>query len=213
MMKITKFGHCCFGVEENGVRILTDPGNYSTGQNQVKGINIILITHHEHQDHLFFDSLNAILRNNLSAKIITNRSVATRLESEHIPSTVLEDGQTTSETGVLIEGIGRRHSVIYPDLPSIHNTGYFISNRLFYPGDAFTNPQRPVGILALPLAAPWLKLSEAIHYAKEVRPNICFPVHDGNVRAPESIYRVAKLVLEPLGIKFVVLEPGKEMSF
>ena len=212
-MKITKFGHCCFVVEENGVRILTDPGNYSTGQNQVKGIDLILISHHEHQDHLFFDSLKAILRNNPSAKIITNGSVATRLTGEYIPSTMLENGETISERGVIIEGIGRRHSVIYPDLPSIHNTGYFISNRLFYPGDAFKNPQRPVEILALPLAAPWLKLSEAIDYAKEIRPNICFPVHDGNMRAPESIYRVAKLVLEPLGITFIVLAPGKEMIF
>ena len=212
-MKLTKFGHCCFLVEEASVRILTDPGNYSTGQNDVKGIDIILLSHHEHQDHLFFDSLKVILRNNPSAKIISNGSVATRLESEHIPSTVLEDGGTISERGVTIEGIGRKHSIIYPDLPPIHNTGYFISNKLFYPGDAFTNLQRRVEILALPLAAPWLKLSESIDYAKEVRPNICFPVHDGNVRAPESIYRVARLVLEPLGITFIVLDPGKEMSF
>ena len=70
-----------------------------------------------------------------------------------------------------------------------------------------------MAILALPLAAPWLKLSEAIDYAKEVRPNICFPVHDGNVMAPESIHCVAKLVLEPHGIKFVVLEPGKGVIF
>ena len=212
-MKITKFGHCCFVVEDNGVRILTDPGNYSTGQNQAEGINLILISHHEHQDHLYFDSLKAILQNNPSATIIANRSVATRVESEHIPSRILEAGEKISERGVTIEGIGKKHSIIYPDLPSIHNTGYFISNRLFYPGDAFTNPQRPVDILALPLAAPWLKLSEAIDYAKEIRPKICFPLHDGNLRAPESIYRVAKLILEPLGITFIVLAPGKETVF
>ncbi len=70
-----------------------------------------------------------------------------------------------------------------------------------------------MAILALPLAAPWLKLSEAIDYAKEVRANICFPVHDGNVMAPESIRCVAKLALEPPGIKFVILEPGKEVIF
>ncbi|MBI2052837.1 MAG: MBL fold metallo-hydrolase, partial [Candidatus Ryanbacteria bacterium] len=29
-MKITKFGHCCLLIKENGVRILTDPGTYST---------------------------------------------------------------------------------------------------------------------------------------------------------------------------------------
>lgn len=49
-MKITKFGHCCLLIEENGVRILTDPGTYSTQQSEVKNIDFVLITH-EHADH------------------------------------------------------------------------------------------------------------------------------------------------------------------
>jgi len=212
-MKITKFGQCCLLVEEGNVRILTDPGDCSTGQNQVKEIDIILISHHEHQDHLFLDSLNAILRNNPSARVMTNSSVAARLESAKIPSMVLEDGGKTSERGVLIEGIGRKHAVIHPELPAIHNTGYFISSRLFYPGDAFTNPHRPVDILALPLSAPWLKLSEAIDYAKEIKPKTCFPVHDGNLKSSESIYRATKTILDPLKIKFLPLDIGKEKSF
>ena len=212
-MKIIKFGHCCFLVEEDHLRILTDPGDYTTGQNQVKGIDIILISHHEHQDHLFLDSLNTILRNNPSAQVMTNSSVAARLESVQIPSIVLEDGGKTSEKDVLIEAIGMKHSVIHPELPAIHNTGYFISSRLFYPGDAFTNPYRPVDILALPLSAPWLKLSEAIDYAKEIKPKICFPVHDGNLKFPESIYRATKMILDPLRIEFLLLDIGKEKSF
>ena len=212
-MKITKFGHCCFLVEEDNLRILTDPGNYSTGQNQVKGIDIILISHHEHQDHLFLDSLNTIFRNNPSARVMTNSSVAARLERAQIPSIVLEDGDKTSEKGVLIEAIGRKHSVIHPELPAIQNTGYLISSRLFYPGDAFTNPHRPVDILALPLSAPWLKLSEAIDYAKEIKPKICFPVHDGNLKFPESIYRATKTILDPLRIEFLLLDIGKEKIF
>jgi L-ascorbate metabolism protein UlaG (beta-lactamase superfamily) len=212
-MKITKFGHCCFLVEENDVRILTDPGNYSTGQNSARGIDLILITHHEHQDHLFLDSLRPILLHNPSAKIVTNSSVAARLASENIPCETLEDGGSISERGVLVEAIGRAHAVIYPGLPQIHNTGYFISNRLFYPGDAFTDPEKPVDILALPVAAVWLKLVESIDYAKAIKPKICFPVHDGNVKAPESVYRWVKNLLEPVGVGFNVLEKEKEMSF
>ena len=40
-MKITKFGHCCLLIEENGVRILTDPGTYSTQQSEVKYIDFV----------------------------------------------------------------------------------------------------------------------------------------------------------------------------
>ena len=82
-MKSTKFGHCCLLVEENGVRILTDPGSYSTQQTQVKNIDFVLITH-EHEDHLHVDSLKALLENNPQAKIITNKSVGALLEKEGI---------------------------------------------------------------------------------------------------------------------------------
>ena len=37
-MKITKFGHCCMLVEEKGLRILVDPGNFSTAQNELMDI-------------------------------------------------------------------------------------------------------------------------------------------------------------------------------
>lgn len=73
-MKITKFGHCCLLIEENGVRILTDPGTYSTQQSEVKNIDFVLITH-EHSDHFHIDSLKALLKNNPQAKVITNKSV------------------------------------------------------------------------------------------------------------------------------------------
>ena len=38
-MNITKLGHCCLLIEEKGLRILTDPGAYSTGQNEIKNID------------------------------------------------------------------------------------------------------------------------------------------------------------------------------
>ncbi len=71
-MKITKFGHCCLLIEEKGVRILTDPGTYSTQQSEVKNIDFVLITH-EHADHFHVDSLKALLKNNPQAKVIPNK--------------------------------------------------------------------------------------------------------------------------------------------
>src|SRR4030066_1892683 len=127
-MKITKFGHCCLLIEEKGLRILTDPGNYSTTQNEIKGVNIVLITHHEHKDHLHMESLKAVLKNNPSAKVMTNSSVGRVLEKEAIPFVMVEDGQCTVENDVSIEAFGKKNAVIYPTLPEIHNTGYFIAN-------------------------------------------------------------------------------------
>ena len=211
-MKITKFGHCCLLIEEDGLRILTDPGTYSEGQNEVKNIDVILITH-EHADHLHIDSLKKVLQNNPQAKIITNKGVAKLLDKEGIGYTLLEDGQSIKEKGVRIEGFGTKHAAMYPGLPQADNTGYFIANRLFYPGDAFTDPNKPVDILALPAAGPWLKLSEAIDYAKAMKPKACFPVHEGGLNAPGTVYRIPPTILEPFGIKFIVLEIGKETDF
>jgi len=211
-MKITKFGHCCFLIEEQNLRILTDPGMYSTEQNNVKDIDVILITH-DHNDHLHIDSLKTILKNNSQAKVITNKSVGVLLEKEGITFTTIEDGQNSLENNVLIEGFGKNHEVIHSLIPQTQNTGYFIANRLFYPGDAFTNPGKQVEILALPVAGPWARLLEVIDYALELKPKVCFPVHDGNLKSPGAAHRIPKNILEPKEIKFTVLEIGMEYTF
>ena len=37
-MKITKLRPCCLLIKEGGLQILTDPGAWSTGQNEVRDI-------------------------------------------------------------------------------------------------------------------------------------------------------------------------------
>lgn len=200
-MTITKLGHCCLRIEVDGTKFLTDPGIFSTAQNEVTGIDAILITH-EHQDHFHLESLKTILRNNSNAKIITNRGVGALLEKEGIAYEPLEDRQSKTISGILLEGFGEKHAVIYEDFGQVMNTGYFIANRFFYPGDAFYNPKRPVEILALPVAGPWMKISDAIDYAKLLKPKICFPVHDGMLKFLGPTRLVPQTSLPPSGIEF-----------
>ena len=219
LMKLTKFGHCCFlvdtstslGTSESGARIITDPAGFSTGQNSAKNIDLILITHKD-RDHLEINSLKTILQNNPNAKIITNKSVGEILAKENIPYTILEQGQSATEKGVLIEGFGEKHAMMHPSIPQWQNTGYFIANKLFYPGDAFTNPGKPVEILALPVVAPWLKISESIDYALELKPRICFGVHDGISKLSGFAERFLPPILEPKGIKFVAVPIDQEIE-
>lgn len=211
-MKITKFGHCCLLIEEGGVKILIDPGNYSEQQNELKDVNVVLISH-EHTDHFHIDSVKKILENNPNAEIITNSSVGTLLIKENVPFTKLEHGQNTNEGGVTIEAYGNNHALMHSSIPPIQNTGYFIANRFFYPGDAFTKPSKQIEILALPVAGPWMKLSEAIDYALELNPKICFPVHDGILKQIGSTDRIPAQVLPPKKVGFTVLEINKEYEF
>jgi len=63
------------------------------------------------------------------------------------------------------------------------------------------------------IAGLWMRLSETIDYALEIKPNTCFPVHDSILKQPGSTHRIPPQVLEPKGIKFVVLEIDKEYEF
>jgi L-ascorbate metabolism protein UlaG (beta-lactamase superfamily) len=125
---------------------------------------------------------------------------------------VVEDSEVYEVKGIKVEGCGDTHATIYPTLPKIQNIGYFIADSLFYPGDVFYNPKRRVDILALPIAGPWMKMSEALDFAKELSPRICVPVHDGILSNPSWFYRNPKLILEPLGIKFLEIENNKTVQ-
>lgn len=210
-MKITKIGHCCLLIKENGQTFLTDPGIFTLAQNDMTGIDVILITH-EHADHFHIESLKKVLLNNPEASVITNKAVGKLLEVEDIKYEILE-GQSTKMFGnVLVEAFDGKHEEIYPGVPDVQNTGYFIAGRLFYPGDSFFNPKKPVEILALPVVAPWLKISESINYALELKPKVVFPVHDGFLKISGPFYAVPKRFIETQGIEFREMEINKEIE-
>lgn len=213
-MKITKLGHCCLVIVEKGLTILTDPGAYSTAQNEVKGIDIVLITH-EHADHLHTDSLKKVLANNPNAEVITNASVGKILDKEGIRYAVVGHGQAVERKNVRIEGFGMDHWPMYETVKAVENTAYFIGEKLFYPGDSFYDPKKPVDVLALPVAGPWMNLGEAIDYAKKLKPRAVFPVHEGMLMSDKlgPIHRLPEAILTPLGVRFVVIRDGSTEEF
>lgn len=211
-MKITKFGHSCLLIQEQDLCILIDPGMFSTGQNSVKNIDLVLITH-EHQDHIEMNSLKAVLGNNPDAKIFSNASVAALLSKENITAGVLEHGQHIVEKSVKIEAFGQDHALIHSTVAIIQNRGYFIADRLFYPGDALLHPGREVEILAWPAFAPWMRIGEGIDYALDVKPKIAFPVHDAILARPAFLHPLIGKIFGENGIDFRVLEPEQEMEF
>ena len=211
-MKITKLGHCCLLIEEAGLRILTDPGMFSIGaQEDLENLDAVVITH-EHADHLHVDSLKKILQKNPRAKIISNSSVGKLLKDMAVNFIQVEDGERTEVGSLVLTGHGRKHAEIYQDFGQVENTGYFIGDRLFYPGDAFYNPGRQVEILALPVAGPWMKVSDAVNYGMVINPKVCFPVHDGMLKAAGSHHQVPEKYLKAAGIDFRPLLAGESLQ-
>lgn len=212
-MKITKLGHCCLLIEIKGKRFLTDPGNYSSSQNELKNIDYIVISH-EHTDHLHIESVKKIIENNPNVQIISNSSVGKILEKESIKYIKISHGESLKIGDIEISGHGLKHAPIYKDYEQVENTGYLFDNGLFYPGDAFHKPEVPVDILAFPVTGPWCKISEAIDYVIEVKPRIAFPVHDGNLTRLHGVTeKLPSIFLPKSNIEFIALELGKEREF
>ncbi len=214
-MKIQKLGHCCLIIETKGKRILTDPGSYTVeAHSKIRDIDYILFTH-EHQDHYHIDSLKTILSNNSKAIVYANNSVSDLLKIEGIGHVLVNNKDEIllgiGADSISLLGIGEKHAEMHSSIPVSSNTGYFIDNRLWYPGDSFTNPNKVVEILALPVSGPWMKISEALDYALLLKPKKVFPVHDGTRFG--SAHILPAKVLSPQGIEFVVMVEGDVKEF
>lgn len=213
-MKIKKLGHCCLIIEIDGKRIMTDPGSYTVEeQAKEQRIDLILITH-EHGDHIHIESLKKVLVNNPNAKVITNNGVGELLNKVRIKYEVLENKNSKDILGIELEAHDCKHEEIFEDLGQVQNTAFFIGKRLFYPGDAFYNPGKPIEILALPVAGPWAKVKDFMTYVLLIKPKICFPVHDGMLTSyTGSAYWIPEMVLPKFGIIFKTLKDKNEEEF
>ncbi|MEQ1499935.1 MAG: MBL fold metallo-hydrolase [Parcubacteria group bacterium] len=210
-MKIKKLGHCCLLIEIRGKRVLTDPGSYTVDEHiKLQDIDYILFTH-EHADHFHIESLKTILINNPKAKVYSNTSVGELLKVENIEHIVIKDGEEVFVGDISVVGVGEKHAMMHSSVPLSSNTGFFIDGRLFYPGDSFTNPNRSVEILALPVSGPWMKIGEAIDFALLLKPKVAFPVHDGTRFGSAHVF--PGRLLPENGIEFVSMIEGDEKEF
>ncbi|GAA3758427.1 L-ascorbate metabolism protein UlaG (beta-lactamase superfamily) [Spinactinospora alkalitolerans] len=214
-MRITKLGHACVRLEQNGTTLVIDPGAFSEPDAAV-GADAVAITH-EHPDHFDMDRLRAAVRANPDLEIHTHPGIAAGLgELTEAGARVHEvgHGDALEIAGFDVHVYGERHAVIHPDIPVIANVGFRIggsggTGAVFHPGDALTVPEDPVETLLLPLHAPWLKISELIDYAREVGPRRAIAVHDGLLNETGAgVYAKNIIALGVAGGDYERLEPG-----
>lgn len=175
-MKITKFEHACFSVEHNGATIIVDPGEFTSDLVIPTTVVAIVITH-EHGDHFSAEKIQAIAATNPTLTVIAHESITSQLGG--ITSRAVAVGGITTINDFELQFFGGEHAIIHSDIPVIPNLGVLINNTIFYPGDSFAVPALPIEVLALPVGAPWLKISEVIDYLIAVKPRLAFPTHDG----------------------------------
>jgi L-ascorbate metabolism protein UlaG (beta-lactamase superfamily) len=177
-MRITKLGHACVRIQTGGGVVVVDPGVF-TDAGALEGADAVLITH-EHADHVHPEHLRAS-----DAPIWTIAAVE-RLLREQAPDvaervTVVRPGDRLDIAGASVEVVGEKHAVIHPDYDRFDNSGYVLESggsSVYHPGDALTAPGRPVDVLLAPVSAPWLKVSEAVDFVREVAAPTSLGIHD-----------------------------------
>lgn len=174
-MELTKYEHACFVVEKNGKSIVVDPGSFTSDLIIPSNVVAVIITH-EHGDHLDMDHLVAIVKINPDMVIIGPQEVTAQLGS--FQTRTVHGGDSFAIGGINLDFYGNEHEPIHTDFPKSQNVGVLIDDRLYYPGDSFTVPGKSVDTLALPVAAPWLKLQDAIEFMKVISARFTFPTHD-----------------------------------
>jgi L-ascorbate metabolism protein UlaG (beta-lactamase superfamily) len=175
-MELTKHGHACVVLAQDGRRLVIDPGAF-TDPAVLTGASAVLVTH-EHPDHFVPDQLRAAMDADPALEVWTNGSVAGQLEGLGSRVHVVGDGDAVEVAGFDVQVHGELHAVIHPDIPRIPNVGFLVAGQVFHPGDALTVPGEPVSTLLLPMHAPWSKVSELIDYVRAVDADQAFAVHD-----------------------------------
>jgi L-ascorbate metabolism protein UlaG (beta-lactamase superfamily) len=212
-MRLFKLGHACVRLEADGQVVVVDPGVF-TDAGAAAGATAVLITH-EHADHWTPDQLRAT-----DAPVFTIAAVEAQIR-EQAPDvaervTVVAPGDAL-DVGVRVEVVGTKHAVIHPELPHFDNSGYLLTigdTTVFHPGDALTTLPVAPDLLLLPVSAPWLKVSEAIDYGREMAAPRALAIHD-------AVYSEAglgvvdghlKRFLGARDLEYVRLAPGDELT-
>jgi L-ascorbate metabolism protein UlaG (beta-lactamase superfamily) len=174
-MKVTKQGHACLIFEEKGKKLVLDPGSYSQPLEGLSDVVAVVITH-AHDDHCFEAQLERLLASNPDLVIFGPPEVRTRLTNYNV--TAVYHGDYYPVGPFTIEFMGDLHAQIHHSIPVIENRAVLINDRVYYPGDSFTLPDREVDLLAVPTSAPWLKIGEVMDFVSAIKHKNSIATHN-----------------------------------
>ncbi len=211
-MKVIWYGHSCFWIETNGVKILIDP--YPEVEDDLIGdVDYILITH-EHVDHYGKVELLSRLRD---ATVIGPKTVYMMAVADGVTKArEIEAGETLElENGVKVTAFFMEHpSSQYP-------LGYLIEGdkRLFHTGDTYAFPalqnlRGKVDILLVPISGrSTANEREAAQIVEDIRPRVVIPMHYGTYGegSPEKLRE--ELMRNRVFAIVRVLKPCEEVEF
>ncbi len=207
-MVIKKFLHSCILLEEQGRRLLIDPGDMSFFEKKISpedigGVDVIIFTH-RHRDHFDLEILRSIL-NLKPATILTHEEIGGKLKELGISYDTIAAGEKKTVEGFTVEAVEAPHGPSWSTPP--YNLGFKIDNVFFHPGDCVSLENVKTRVLALPVVGSWMRFPEAVLFAKRVKPQYVIPIHDAFIKDAflDRVYDYFREPLEKEGISFYPL--------
>ncbi len=216
-MKITKYIHSCVLIEENGEKLLFDPGSFTFADGVTPetfaDVNLIVATH-IHADHIDIEATKRI--SELSgAPVLATPEIQTKLLESGFTGEVHNEKEFTLGAFSL-KAVDAPHEAIMgvPSMPE--NYAYIVNGRVAHPGDSLSANVAGLGadVLLLPIVAPWGKDSEMADFAQKVAPKKVIPIHEGYVKDffLRPRHQAFGRYLEPAGIEVISLLPGESVE-
>lgn len=201
-MQLTFHGHACvsLGLPGTAGTLVIDPGTFSDTTTALAGASAVMITH-DHPDHVDVPAVVEHLAAAPDTQVWATGPAASALREAGAPADRVHEvtpGQVLDVAGARVTVGGGKHALIHPEVPRAVNVTYLVEpagadgpdgaagvggGSVFHPGDSYDPPAAlPVeglGVLLVPVSGPWMRLSEAIDFARSVPAGFVVPIHDG----------------------------------
>ncbi len=166
--------------------MLVDPGAFSLDAAfELSDLDAVVVTH-QHPDHLHPARAADVVAASPEAVFLADPETA---EQQGGPWRAHADGVVTQVGDITLTGVGARHATILPSIPVVANVGVLVegpssdggTTTLFHPGDSYESTPAGVDLLALPLSAPWARISDTVAFLSGVAPRGFLPIHDATI--------------------------------
>ncbi len=191
-MRLTFHGHACVrldggrGPTGDSTRLVIDPGTFADAAAALDGATGVLVTH-EHSDHVDTGAVVPALAADPALEVWATPAAAALLTDAGAPAESVHPvvpGETFLLGDARVTVGGGQHAVIHERIARVENRTYLVELDgivVHHPGDSFDLPAGPVDVLLVPVAAPWLRLAEAIDHTLAASARVVVPIHDAHL--------------------------------